>query len=339
LCLYYAVHGELNRARDEVERLLSLAEQAGDIGYQLGCHFHLGAAMMYQADLEPSRWHLEQAVNLYDQSRDRDLAYSQGQDPAVASLLYLSRVLWLQGEPEQAKRKIEEALSLAEALDHPYTSTLAAFFASILHELMRQWPQCQAQTEAALEVADQGPFRVLQAGCVMLRGSALVHQGHVDEGIAILRQGLAGWKATGCQLALPYFLAGLAEAYLIAGKREEGLEALYESVRYVEESWWLPEQYRLRAELLLLVSGNEVEAEDCLRQAIELARSQKSKSLELRAVMSLARLLRKQGRAAEGRDLLAECYAWFTEGFDTPDLQEARALLEELAPVETLVPS
>jgi predicted ATPase len=330
LCLFYLVRGEINKARDEGERLLVLAQQAGEIGYVIGCHWQIGASILYQADLERSRWHFEQAIALYDQVRDRDLAYQQELDPAVVALLYLSWVLWFQGYPEQATLKVEEALRLAEALNHPYTSTFAAFFASTFHQLMRQWPQCQAQAERALELAGQGHFIFWQAGCTMLRGSALAHQGRVEEGIAVLQQGLAGWEATGTRLALPYFRAQLAETCLIAGRQQAGLDALDESLSYPEEVWWLPEQHRLRGELLLLAPGHEVEAEGHLWQALEVARQQASRTLELRAAMSLARLLRKQGRAAEGRDLLAECYAWFTEGFDTADLQEARDLLDAL---------
>jgi predicted ATPase len=287
---------------------------------------------MYQAGLERSRWHLEQVVALHDQSRDRDLAHQYGHDPAVVSLLYLSWVLWFQGYPEQARAKMEEGLRLAEVVDHPHTSTLAAFCASTFHQLVRQWPQCQTQAERALGLAGQGQFPFWQAGCTMLRGSALAQQGHMDEGIAVMQEGLAAWEATGTQLALPYFRARLAEAYLLAGRREEGLEALEQSFSHREEVWWLAEQYRLRAELLLLALGTEAEAEAeaVLRKAMEVACSQESKSLELRATLSLARLLRKQGQAAEGRDLLAECYAWFTEGFDTADLREAKELLDVL---------
>lgn len=305
LCLYYLVHGEVDRARGEGEQLLRLTQQVEDIGYQIGCHYLLGATALYRADLGRSRRHLEQVVTLYDPNRDRDLAYQQGQDPAVVSLLYLSWVLWFQGYPEQATPKMEEALRLAAALDHPYTHTLAAFFAGTFHQLMGQWPQCQAQAERALELAGQEHFTCWQAGCTILRGSALVQQGHVEEGIAVLRQGLAGWEAVGAQLALPYFRARLAEAYLIAGRREEGLKALDESLSHPEEVWWLPEQHRLRGELLLLGPGAEAEAEAALRQSLEVARRQRSRSLELRAASSLARLLQGQGRAAEDRDLLS----------------------------------
>jgi predicted ATPase len=258
------------------------------------------------------------------------LARQQGQDPAVASLLFLSWVLWLQGYPEQATLKVEAALKLAEELNHPYTNAQAAILACTFHQLMRQWTQCQAQADRAWKLTSQGHFRFLQAGGTMVRGSVLTQQGHVEEGIAVLQQGLEAWEATGTQLALPYSHARLAEAYLLGGRREEGLQALEGACGCAEEVWWLPEQHRLRAELLLLAPGHEIEAETALRQALEIARDQRSKSLELRAATSLARLWQRHGRIAEGRHLLAECYAWFTEGFDTPDLQEARRLLEEL---------
>ena len=138
------------------------------------------------------------------------------------------------------------------------------------------------------------------------------------------------WEATGAGL-VSYGRACLAEAYLLDGKLEDGLRAADEALYPSEEAWWLPEQYRLRAELLLLAPDSEAEAETLLKQAAELAQSQDAKSLELRALTSLARLLRQQGRAAEGRVLLAQSYAWFTEGLNMPDLREARALLEGLA--------
>lgn len=330
LCLFYMMHGELAKARQEGEQLLLLAQQAEDIGHVVGIHFPLGEIFLMQADLERSAWHLQQAAALYCPDRDRGLVHQQGQDPAVASLLFLSWVLWLQGYPEQAAQKAEAALQLAEELDHPYTKAQAAILASTFYQLMRQWPQCQMQVERALALAERGHFRFLLAGGTMCHGSVLVQQGDVEKGIAVLRQGLEAWEATGTQLALPYSHARLAEAYLLAGRQASGLQALDEPSSCVEEVWWLAEQRRLRAELLLLSPGNEAKAEAALWQAVEVAREQQSRSLELRGAASLARLMRQQGRAHEGRDVLARCYAWFTEGFDTLDLQEARQLLDEL---------
>jgi predicted ATPase len=330
LCLYHMVHGDIDRARSEEEQLLALVRQAADTGYEMGCHFLLGATILYQADLERSRWYLEQGIALYDKSRDRGLAAQQGHDPAVVSLLYLSWTLWFQGYPAQAAAKMKAGLELAEELGHPHTSTLAAFFASTFHQLARQWPQCQMQAERALSLAGRGQFPFWQAGCTMLRGSALVHQGRVEEGITVLEEGLAAWEATGTQLALPYFRARLAEAFLISGNREQGLETLGKSFAHPEEVWWLPEQNRLHAELLLREPSAATEAETMLRTALEMACTQKSRSLELRVTVSLARLLRQQGRAPEGRALLANCHGWFTEGFDTADLREAKELLDAL---------
>jgi predicted ATPase len=148
--------------------------------------------------------------------------------------------------------------------------------------------------------------------------------------MAEMARGLGAYATTGSQLAQPVNLARMAELHLVAGRQEEGLGWIEDSLACEEEAWWLPEQFRLHAELLLLTPGNEAEAEAQLWRAVEVTRSQNSKSLELRAVMSLARLLRDEGRAAEGRDLLAECYGWFSEGFDTADLQDAGALLDAL---------
>ncbi len=286
---------------------------------------------MYLGRFEDARQHLEQAITLYDPSQHRDLAYQQGQDPGVTALSYLSWVLWFQGYPEQAIAKQKMALELARDVNHPYSLGLATVYAAILYQLMRRWPECQAQAEEASQLANQRHFSLWRAASGMLHGVAIAFQGLVEEGLVEISRGLVGFGATGTQLSLPKYRAELAEVYLLAGRQEDGLNALEESLSSGEHTWWLPEQHRIHAELLLLEPGNEAEADAYLRQALDLARSQKSKSLELRAATSLARLLQKQGRAAKGRELLAECYARFTEGFDTPDLQQARGLLKELA--------
>jgi tetratricopeptide (TPR) repeat protein len=236
----------------------------------------------------------------------------------------------MMGYPDQAEAKVQPALELAEEVNHPYTKTLATLLSADSYHFLSAWPQCLAQAEKGLELASKWHFPFGHAGCTMHRGAVLARQGQIESGIDILRLGLDAWIATGTRMALAYWHERLAEAYLLAGKREEGFEALDESFSHQEEVWWQPEQYRIRAELLLLVPGHEVEAEGWLRQSLQLARRRGARSLELRSAMSLARLLRQQGRAAEGRDRLVECYSWFTEGFGTTDLQEARELLEML---------
>jgi tetratricopeptide (TPR) repeat protein len=330
LVLFYMACGDLSLASDEGERLLQLAEQVGDTSHVIGVHYPLGVISFLQADLEGARSHFERCIALYEPVRDRDLAPQQGQDPAVLSLLFLSWTLWMLGYPEQAEAKVQPALKLAEEVNHPYTKTLATLLSADSYHFLSAWPQCQAQAERGLELASKWHFPFGHAGCTMHRGAALARQGQLESGIDILRQGLDAWTATETRMALAYWHDRLAEAYLLAGKREEGLEALDESFRHQEEVWWQPEQYRIRAELLLLVPGHEVEAEASLRQSLQLAKSRGARSLELRSAISLARLLRQKGQAAEGRGLLAECYAWFSEGLNTADLKEAGSLLDEL---------
>jgi adenylate cyclase len=330
LCLFYMACGDLGKAQDEGERLLQLAQQAGDISYEIGVQFPLGVVSFLQADLEGARSHWEQCAALYDPKRDRDLARQQGQDPAVLALLFLSWTLWIQGYPEQARASAERGLQLAEEIDHPYTKAEAVLLSADFYHLLSEWPQCLMQAELGLELADQWRFPFSRAGCTMHRGVAIARLGKLESGIGILRQGLDAWKATRTGMALAYWHTELAQLYLLAGKREEGLAALDESLGYEEEVYWLPEQNRVRAELLLLAPGNDEQAESLLRQSLDLAKSEGARSLGLRSAMSMARLLQRLKRVDEARELLAECYTSFTEGFDTPDLREARELLDQL---------
>jgi predicted ATPase len=218
---------------------------------------------------------------------------------------------------------------LADRLDHPYSNTVAALHAATLRAWIRRWPACEWHAERALQLARQGGFEMRKANAMILQGIAAAHQGRTQEGIDEIAQGLFRWEASGARL-VAYGRNCLAEAQLLAGRREEGLRAADEALYPREEVWWLPEQYRLRAELLLQEPRAEAEAEALLRRAADLAKSQKARSLELRALTSLARLQSRLGHGGEGKERLAECYASFTEGFDQPDLQEAEALLEEL---------
>jgi predicted ATPase len=204
-----------------------------------------------------------------------------------------------------------------------------------------------------MTVSTEQGFALDLSQAAILRGWALAEQGQGEEGIAQIRQGLAAWRETGAKLGGPYFLALLAEAYGTGGQVAEGLSVVVEALTVVDkagERLWEAELYRLKGQLTLQkfqVSGSrfqvppspqhpvpsthvEAEAEACFHKAIEIAQRQQAKSLELRAATSLARLWQQQGKREEARKILAEIYGWFTEGFDTKDLQEAKALLEEL---------
>jgi tetratricopeptide (TPR) repeat protein len=330
LTLFRMVRGELTQAHQEGEQFLRMAERAGDDGSILGAHTLLGTIELYLGRLDDARAHLERAIGLYDRRKHFELGYVYGQDPCVTAISSLSWVLWLQGYPDQAVVQQDRALALATEIDQLYSLVAATLWAAMLQQMMRRWPECQAHAEAASRLASQGHFLLWQTVGEIVRATAIAYQGGTEEAIAEMARWLGAYEGTGSRVAQPVNLARMAELHLLAGKQVEGLRWIEESLSWAEEAWWLPEQFRLRAELLLLTPGNEADAEAILRQALDVARSQKSKSLELRAAMSLAHLLRQQGQADEGRDVLAECYAGFTGGFDTPDLREASELLDQL---------
>jgi hypothetical protein len=284
---------------------------------------------LYLGRHDRARQHLEATTGLYDPAQHGELAFQHGQDPGVAAFAFLARVLWLQGQPQEALAASESALKLAEGIDHLYSQTIASLHIATLQAFLRQWPECQSMAEKAQALARRGGFGMWHANADILRGMALVHQGRVEEGMRELTQGQYVWQGTGAGL-VAYGASCLADACLLAGRREEGILALDESLYHSEEAWWLPEQYRLRAELLLLAPGAEAEAEALLQQALAQARDQGARSLELRAAMSLARLLRSQARAAEARSLLAGACAGFCHTLDIADHRDAGQLLQEL---------
>jgi predicted ATPase len=284
---------------------------------------------------------LEQGIALYDPQEDIPLVSVVTQDPGVSCLSVAAFALWHLGYPDQARKRSHEALTLARELARPYGLAFTLSSIVTLHQFCREVQAVQEQAEAVIALCtDQGfPFQ-LALGTIH-RGWALAAQGQGEEGIVQMRQSLAAVRATGAELFRPFHLSLLAETYRDSGQIEEGLAVLAEALAVVDKTGERAseaELYRLKGELTLKQSGirgpeSEVqrEAEACFRKAIEISRRQQAKSLELRAVISLSRLWQHQGKREDARQLLAEIYNWFTEGFDTKDLQEAKALLEEVA--------
>jgi adenylate cyclase len=292
--------------------------------------------LFFGGELTAAQPHLDQGLRLYDPQRHRaHAALYSGHDPGVCCRMQAASSLWLFGYPDQAMASIQAALALAQQLAHPLSLTLALLLAAKLHHLRREAPLTQARAEALMTVATDQEFPLHVALAMPLRGWALAESGHEEEGIAQIRQGLAASQATGGTRDRPYHLALLAEASAKVGQTTEGLEALAEALATLAKSgvrWWEAELHRLRGALLLQGTWAQPgEAEACFHQALAVARRQQAKSLELRAVMSLSRLWQRQGKRAAARQRLEEIYGWFTEGFDTVDLQEAKALLETLA--------
>jgi predicted ATPase len=225
-------------------------------------------------------------------------------------------------------------VTLAQPIVHPFSLGAALSAAAMFHQFRREVHAVQERAEAAISLATEQGFPHWMVQGAILRGWTLAHQGQVKEGIEQIQQGLIALRATGAELLRPYYLALLAKAHGTMRQPEEGLTALAEALTLVDttgERWYAPELYRLKGQLLLQQSSdNSTEAETCFHDALAIARNQQAKSFELRAVTSLARLWQQQGKRQEAQDLLAPVYHWFTEGFDTADLKEAKALLHEL---------
>jgi predicted ATPase len=241
----------------------------------------------------------------------------------------------LLGYPDQALGRIHEALTLAQALSHPFSLAWARCIAAFIYQFRRDVPAVHAQAEAACTLASEQGFPLWVAYGTSIGGWALALRGQGAEGIVQVRQGIAAVLATGAALWVPYFCTLLADVSAHLGHTIDGLQALAEAYTLVaqqEERWWEAEICRLRGALLLRQTGtSQAEAETWLQRALDVARRQEAKSLELRAAMSLAQLWQQQGKRADAHELLASVYNWFTEGFDTADLQEAEALLEGLS--------
>jgi TOMM system kinase/cyclase fusion protein len=332
----YNVRGEHQRARELGEELLRLAERIQDPDLLLEAHHALWAILVWGGELAAAWPHLEQGLRLYEPQRHRfHAAHYTEHDPRVCCHFMAAHSLWLLGYPDQAVTSSQAALDLAQQLAHPFSFVLALFYAAMLHQLRQESDAARERAEAAIALCTEHGFAYYLALAMIIRGWGLVARGHGEEGIAQIRQALAAYPATGVTRDRLYCLALLAEACAEVGQTTEGLEALAEVPAMMAKSgvrWCEAELYRLRGELLLQRSMDpQGEAEYCFHQALDVARRQQARSLELRAAMSLARLWQRQGKRDDARELLAPIYSWFTEGFDTADLREAKVLLEELS--------
>jgi class 3 adenylate cyclase/predicted ATPase len=328
------VRAELLIARDLGAQLMPLAEQVQDPALSVEIHRALGTTLLFLGEVVDARAHLEQGITLYDPQRHRSLAFRYGADTGIVCRLYAGWVLWLLGYADQAIQNIEKGLILARELAHAFTLAFALNHAALIQMFLRDAQLAQERADNSIAFStEQGIVQWLAQGTV-LRGWALAMQGQETEGIAQIYQGMAAWQATGAALTWPWYLAQLSEACGQEGKVAEGLEAVAEAlvlVNKTEERWWEAELHRLKGELLLRqVVPDEPQAEFAFRKALDASHRQQAKSLELRSAVSLCRLWQQQGKRNEAYHLLAPIYAWFTEGFDTADLQEANALLAQL---------
>jgi predicted ATPase/DNA-binding winged helix-turn-helix (wHTH) protein len=313
------------------KRLRELGEQQQDSTLLLEAHLHSGSILWSLGAFAEAQTHLEASARLYDPAVHGAHTFRYGQDPGVVGLAFMGLTLWMRGSPDQALRKIQEACALARTLDQPYNLAFAQVLAAILHFFRRDAPEAQEYAQMALSLARSQEFAHWQANATILQGWALGMQGH-ERGIPLLRQGLAAWRQIGTRMALPSFLAMLAEVLAQADQIDQGLHVLTEALALVdetEERFYEAELYRLRGELRL--RQGHADAESWLQQALTVAQRQQAKAWELRTAVSLSYLWQQQGKRRKAYTLLSGIYHGFTEGSTTPDIQEARDLLNELA--------
>jgi predicted ATPase len=325
----------LEMARELAEQCFTLAQHLQDPILLQEAHQKLGATLFYLGELASAHTHLEQGIALYDPHQGHAQFLSGGADPGVACLSWAAWTLWLLGYPDRSLRRMDEALTLARALSDAYSLGFALYFASTLYIWRREVQPVQETLAAMMAISQEQGFVRWLGGGMIKQGWILAQQGAVQEAMAQMHQGLSIWRTAAGEMGLPGNLSRLADAYGKAGRAEEGLHILAEALAAIDnhaELYSAAEVYRIQGELLLLQATPDAsQAETSFQRALDVARHQQAKALELRATMSLARLWQHQGKRHQAHQMLAESYGWFTEGFDTPDLQEAKALLAALA--------
>jgi class 3 adenylate cyclase/predicted ATPase len=330
--LYHEIRGELNLAHRLDKDLLRLSRQRDDSVGLVLAHQSLGRNLMFAGRFASSRSHLEQTLALCDVGSDASLVRQAGVHPRVASQAFMAISLFCLGHPAQAVARSTAAIIEAQQLAHSPSLAVSLTNGARLGSLVGNDAMLDEWASQLATVATEQGFSLWRAMGTIYRGWLKVKNGDVVEGMPLLRNGSAAYRATGAEAWVPYQIALLARACEIAGQIEEAVDLLDDGLQITKrtgERWLAAELYRHKG-WLLSGRGQPEAAEELYRKALCIAEEQGAKLWELRAAVSLARLRREQGRQAEARDLLGPIYGWFSEGFGTPDLEDAKALLDEV---------
>jgi len=316
-------------------QFLALAEkQAGTVSLMVG-HRLMGMSLLMIGDIAEGQAHLDRAIALYDPVEHRPLATRFGVDIGVSILSYRSLALWVLGYPETALVDVENALRDARAINHSATLMYTLHNTSSTHVCCGNYGAANAQLDEVISLADQKAASFWKAGGISLRGGVFALAGKASDAVQIITSGINGWRSTGASVFLPIWLSYLARAHAELGQRDKAWRRIAEAITAIKaskERWCEAEVNRVAGEIALMSPERDTtKAEAYFEHALAVAREQRAKSWELRATTSMARLWRDQGKRQQARDLLAPVYGWFTEGFDTLDLKEAKALLEQFA--------
>ncbi len=336
LWVFYTARAEHQAARELAAQCRRIAEVAGESSLRLLAHHAMGVTLSSLGQHASALHELDQAVNLYDREKHASLAYVYGQDSGVVCRSQAAFCLWFLGFPEQALKRNEEALALARELSHPYSLAAALDFSAWIHQLVQDRNVVERDASAAIAISSEREFVFWLLTGMILRGWALSAAGNVDEGVKQMRQGLAGYQSTGAGIMRPYYLALMARVLAATGQGDEACRLLDEAEAAVcntGEAWYEAEICRLKGEITLQGSARSVDPErlkiagDYFEKALLIAGQQGAKSLELRIATSFSRLWGSGGKSLEAKRQLAKVYEGFVEGFELPDLQDARAAL------------
>ncbi len=331
----YLFRADMLKAREHGEELLHLAEQIGDDALIVEAHRVVATVSFFMGDFSTARQHAEAGIDIYDPERHRGLALLYGADPQVVCELYRALSQWILGYPDGARSTMDEAIKRARELSMAHTEAFALVYQAMLYQFSRQPDLARKSAKAGLEVASEHRIQQWSAWGTICHGWAEFMEADKERGMKQLRQGLREWSDMGLrEFAVPYFLALTAEALAAQGQLAEAHRMTTDALQITSntgQGFFAAELHRLRGIFLLKMGkSNEAEAEKNLQQSLDDARRRKAKSLELRTAMSLGRLWQQQDKVEEAREMLSAVYGWFTEGFDTADLKEAKALLGEL---------
>jgi tetratricopeptide (TPR) repeat protein len=327
-----AFNGEV--ARERAAQLLALAEkQGGKVPLMLG-HRAMGGSLLFTGNLVEGRVHLDQVIALYNPVEHRSLGTGLGQDFQVGALIYRSLALWALGYPEAALADAEQALSEAREIGHAGTLMVAIGLTCLIQLMSGNYAIAKAQSDELIGLGEENGSAYWEPVGMLRRASLLALTGKTSDAVSIFTSVIPAYRSTGARIFLPIYLSLLARACGDLGKFDDAWSYIDEAMMTVEttkETWYEADVHRIAGEIALMSPERDAaKAEARFERALAVARAQQAKSFELRAAMSMARLWRDQGKRDEARELLAPVHGWFTEGFDTLDLKQAKALLDEL---------
>jgi predicted ATPase len=321
-------------SRSLATQFMALAEKQGATVPVMMGHRIMGPALILTGDFAKGRTHLDSAIAFYDPTEHRPLALRFSGDIREISLSFRSLAAWSLGYPDEALADVNRALKYAHEVGPSPSLILTLGFTSITQLLLGNYTAAKAQTDEMISVAEEKGAQFMKVAGMGFQGCASAAIGNAADAVKTITAAMTGFRSAGASLWMPSWLSHLTRAYAELGSFDDAARCISEAITAVNttgETWCEAEVNRMAGEVTLLSPEPErAKAEEHFDRALEVARKQQAKSWELRAAMSMARLWRDQGKRDEARELLAPVYGWFTEGFDTLDLKEAKALLDEL---------